>query len=105
MRWLISFGLFCFCLGCSEQPRFDSVIDFPIVTHYPESGGVKADRQRRDPPGWGRYSAVVTDHNAPSKARVIRAVRRWENAGECPVDVYNHLDLVVGRGDLTERDR
>ena len=76
MRWLISFGLFCFCLGCSEQPRFDSVIDFPIVTHYPESGGVKADRQRRDPPGWGRYSAVVTDHNAPSKARVIRAVRR-----------------------------
>jgi len=92
MRWLISVGLLCVCLGCSEQPRFDSFIDFPIVTHYPESGGVKADRDRQDPPGWGRYSAVVTDHNAPLKARVIRAVRRWEDAGECPVDVYNHMD-------------
>ena len=92
MRWSIVIWLLFVFAGCSEQPHFDSHIEYPIVTHYPASGEAKADRERQKPPGWGRYSAVVTDHNAPSWDRVVRSVRRWEKAGECPVDVYNHLD-------------
>lgn len=81
-----------FLTGCSETLRYDSTVDYPIVTHYPEPGGTQADRRRVRPPGWERYSATVTDHTAPSKARVFRAVRRWEQKGKCPVDVYNHMD-------------
>jgi len=84
--------LLCVFAGCAEKPLFDSQIEFPIVTHYPEPGGVKADRERQKPPGWGRYSAVVTDHNTPSWTRVIRSVKRWEKAGDGPVNIYNHLD-------------
>lgn len=83
-----------FWMGCAEPPRpkFNSHITFPIVTHYPERGGTQADRFRKDPPDWGNYSAFVTDHTAPSWERVVRSVRRWEERGGCPVDVYNQMD-------------
>ncbi len=79
-------------IGCGEKPHYDSHIEFPIVTHYPKQGDTQADKNRKDSPGWGNFSAVTTDHTAPSKDRVIRSVRRWEKAGDCPVDIYNHID-------------
>ena len=87
---IVFLGLVVF-IGCRAQPRYDSHIDFPIVTQFPDLGGTEADRRRKDPPGWGNYSAVVTDHTAPSWDRVVRAVQRWENQGGCPVDVYNSM--------------
>lgn len=79
-------------LGCREKPIYDSQIDFPIVTHFPEEGGTKADTNRKQPPSWGNYSAVTTDHTAPDWDQVIQSVKRWEKSGECPVDLYNHID-------------
>lgn len=86
------FWILLLCIACGEKPHYNSHIDFPIVTHYPEQNGTKADKNRKKPPGWGNYSAVTTDHTAPSKDRVIRAVRRLEKAGDCPVDILNHID-------------
>jgi hypothetical protein len=99
MSRLILFLLFLF--GCSQKPhrettadapvdlRFDSRIEYPIITHYPEPNGTQADTRRLNPPGWGHYSAATTDHTAPSKEQVLRSVQRWEN---CPVDLFNHID-------------
>lgn len=90
MRRLI-WVLLCI-MGCGEKPKFDSHFEFPIVTHYPQTGGTQADKNRKNPPDWGNFSATTTDHTAPSKDRVIHAVKRWEEAGKCPVNVYNHID-------------
>ncbi|MBT3604883.1 MAG: hypothetical protein HN521_17620 [Candidatus Latescibacteria bacterium] len=79
-------------IGCGEKPRFESHFEFPIVTHYPQQGGAKADKNRKSPPGWGNFSNVTTDHTAPTRDRVIRSIQRWERSGDCPVDIYNHID-------------
>jgi hypothetical protein len=86
--WILLF----FMVACGEKPHYSSHIDFPIVTHYPQPGGTKADKNRQDPPRWGNFSAVTTDHTAPSRDRVTRSIRRWEKTGACPVDIYNHID-------------
>lgn len=40
---------------------------FPVVTHYPVSGGTTADTTRRVTPGYDAYSAAVTDECAPTQ--------------------------------------
>jgi hypothetical protein len=88
------FFLFCLLglMACGEKLRYDSHIDFPIVTHYPKRYGTKPDKLRKDPPGWGNFSASITDHTAPSRNHVLNAIKRLEEEGDCPVDIYNHID-------------
>ncbi|MDA0709503.1 MAG: hypothetical protein O3B73_04750 [bacterium] len=79
-------------LACGEKPRTDAHIDFPIATHYPKRDGSRPDTHRKEPPGWGHFSASTTDPTAPTRDQVHRAARRWGEAGACPVDIYNHID-------------
>lgn len=89
----VLFGLSQTGLG-DQEARHGSHVAFPVVTHYPEPGGHEADRRRRDDLGWGRFNASVTDHVAPTRERVMAAVRRWEKVGGRPVDVYNDVRSV-----------